>query len=114
MNYKSDYKSEIEMATIKLKEHVAYSEGSIVSKTIYEKDSGTLTLFAFDKGQKLSEHTAPFDAFVQLLDGKVELVIGGKSVIVSEGEMHLMPADVPHAVNGIEKFKMLLIMMKKK
>ena len=91
---------------------VSYADDSIVSKTIIDKSAGTITLFAFDKGQKLSEHTAPYDAIVQILDGKAELTIGGKPVNVSAGQIIIMPANVPHSVAAKEKFKMLLIMIR--
>jgi len=89
---------------------VEYSPGSIVSKTIAESKVGTMTLFAFDKGEKLSEHKAPFNAYVQVLDGTAELVIGGEPVQAGAGEVVLMPANIPHAVNARERFKMLLTM----
>jgi quercetin dioxygenase-like cupin family protein len=91
---------------------VDYAADSIVSKTILDKPVGTITLFAFDKGQKLSEHTAPYDAVVQVLDGAAQLTIGGKDVKVSAGEIIIMPANIPHAVTAEENFKMLLTMIK--
>ena len=91
---------------------VAYQDGGIVSRTLVKKNGGTVTVFAFDKGQALSEHTAPFDAIVQVLDGEVELVIGGKKVPAKAGQTVLMPSGVPHAVNATSKFKMLLIMVR--
>ena len=91
---------------------VDYADGSIVSRTLAENDAGTLTLFAFDAGQKLSEHSAPFDAVVQILDGRAELVIGGRAVSAGAGEMVIMPADVPHAVEAPQRFKMLLTMLR--
>jgi len=91
---------------------VDYQEGSVVSRTIAENDAGTLTLFAFDPGQGLSEHTAPFDAIVQVLDGEAELVIGGKPVRAVAGQVVVMPADVPHAVKAPQRFKMLLTMLR--
>jgi quercetin dioxygenase-like cupin family protein len=91
---------------------IEYSHDSIVSKTILDTPTGTITLFAFDKGQKLSEHTAPYNAVVQVLDGSVELTIGGKNVIVPAGHVIIMPANVPHAVTAEEKFKMLLTMIR--
>jgi len=91
---------------------VDYAADSIVSKTILDKKAGTLTLFGFDKGQKLSEHTAPYDAVVQVLDGSAELTIGGDAVRVGAGEIIIMPANVPHSVNAVEKFKMLLTMVR--
>jgi len=89
-----------------------YADGAIVSRTLAENASGTITLFAFDAGQNLSEHTAPFDAFVHILDGKAELIIGGKTVEASTGQIVLMPANVPHAVKAPAKFKMLLIILR--
>lgn len=91
---------------------IEYSTDSVVSKTILDKPAGTITLFAFDKGQKLSEHTAPYDAVVQILDGQAQLTIGGKQREVSSGEIIIMPGNVPHAVAADEKFKMLLIMIR--
>lgn len=91
---------------------VAYGEGSVVSRTIADADSGTLTLFAFDAGEGLSEHSAPFDAYVQVIEGEAELTIGGKPVRVSAGEIALMPANVPHAVDAAVRFKMLLVMLR--
>ena len=91
---------------------VQYAPGSIVSRTLLKTDTGTLTLFAFDEGQELSEHTAPFNALVQVLDGIATVVIGGKAVGVSTGELVLMPANVPHAVRAGERFKMLLTMFR--
>ena len=96
----------------RLAELVEYAVDSIVSKTILDKPVGTITLFAFDKGQKLSEHTAPYDAVVQVLDGLAQLTIGGEDVRVSAGEIIIMPANVPHAVAAEEKFKMLLTMLR--
>jgi quercetin dioxygenase-like cupin family protein len=91
---------------------VEYSDDSIVSKTILDKPVGTVTLFAFDKGQKLSEHTAPYDALVQILDGSARLTIGGEDVEVSAGQIVIMPGNVPHAVCADERFKMLLTMIR--
>jgi quercetin dioxygenase-like cupin family protein len=96
----------------KLAELIAYSQDAVVSKTILDKPAGTITLFAFDRGQKLSEHTAPYDAVVQILDGQALLTIGGKSVQVSAGQIIIMPANVPHAVAAEERFKMLLTMIR--
>ena len=91
---------------------VDYAPDSIVSKTILDKPVGTITLFAFDKGQKLNEHTAPYDGVVQVLDGFARLTIGGEDVRVLAGEIIIMPANVPHAVTAEEKFKMLLTMIR--
>ena len=92
--------------------HVQYSSDSIVSKTLVDKPSGTVTLFAFDAGQSLSEHTAPYDAMVTVLDGRAELTIGGQAVTASTGQMVIMPANVPHAVKAVDAFKMLLVMIR--
>lgn len=104
----NDYKSKV----IPLVTSVNYGEGAVVSKTILDKSTGTLTLFAFDEGQGLSEHTAPFDATVQILDGTAELTVGGKPNLVKPGELFIMPANVPHSVRAVERFKMLLIMIR--
>jgi quercetin dioxygenase-like cupin family protein len=97
---------------VSLSDLASYQDGSIVSRTIAKKGGGTLTLFAFDAGQALSEHTAPFDALVQVLDGEAELVIGGQKVQARAGQAVLMPANVPHAVNAPVRFKMLLSMVR--
>ncbi len=91
---------------------VDYQEGSVVSRTIIDKKTGTLTLFAFGEGQGLSEHTAPFDALVYLLDGEAEIIISGKALRLKDGEMVIMPANEPHALKAINKFKMMLIMIR--
>jgi quercetin dioxygenase-like cupin family protein len=91
---------------------VAYQEGSVVSREIVSKNTGTVTLFAFDEGQGLSEHTAPFDALVYLLDGEAEIVISGKRHRLKQGEMIIMPANEPHALKTLKRFKMLLIMIR--
>ncbi len=95
-----------------LKNMVDYSDGSTVSKIITRNEKGNLTLFAFDKGQNLSEHSAPFDAIVQVLEGAGTIIINKKEHAVSEGQLIIMPANIPHAVEATEKFKMLLIMIK--
>ena len=91
---------------------VNYSEGGIVSKTVLKKETGNISLFSFDKGEALSEHTAPFDAMITVVDGKGEVIIGGKSFILSSGQSIIMPANITHAVNAVEKFKMVLTMIK--
>ena len=93
---------------------VGYSEGSIVSRTLAENKAGSLTLFAFDADQNLSEHSAPYDAFVQILDGEAELKIGGKPVTARAGQLVIMPANVPHALKAKRRFKMLLTMIRSK
>jgi quercetin dioxygenase-like cupin family protein len=91
---------------------VEYAEGAVVSRTIAKTRAGTMTLFAFDAGQELSEHSAPYDAFVHVLDGEAELMIGGKRVKAHAGELAVMPADIPHAVKARKRFKMLLTMLR--
>lgn len=91
---------------------IAYQDESVVSRTIAKKDSGTITVFAFDQGQGLSEHTAPFDAMVQVLDGEAEITISGEPHRVAAGEMIVMPAHEPHALSAVERFKMVLVMLK--
>jgi quercetin dioxygenase-like cupin family protein len=93
-------------------ELIKYQTGSIVSRTLIKKPTGTVTLFAFDAGQELSEHTAPFDALAQILDGKAEITIAGQPMQLSAGQMVVMPAGKPHAVKAVEAFKMMLIMIK--
>jgi quercetin dioxygenase-like cupin family protein len=97
---------------LRIAEEIAYAPGSVVSRTIARGRAGSLTLFAFDAGEELSEHTAPFDAFVEVLDGAVELTIGGERVTARTGETVRMPAGVPHAVRAAERFKMLLSMIR--
>ncbi|MCL5278552.1 MAG: cupin domain-containing protein [Planctomycetes bacterium] len=91
---------------------IEYAQDSIVSKTILDKPIGTITLFAFDEGQKLSEHTAPYDAVVQVIDGRGQVTIGGRQVTVTAGELVIMPGNVPHSVTAEERFKMLLTMIR--
>ena len=91
---------------------IDYQEGSVVSRTWIDKDTGTVTLFAFDEGQGLSEHTAPYDALVYVVDGTVEVTITGKPIVLLPREMTIMPANQPHALAAKTRFKMLLIMIK--
>ncbi len=98
--------------SIKLIDLADYQEGSVVSRTIVDKKTGTLTLFAFGEGQGLSEHTAPFDALVYLLDDKAGITISGKTFHLKKDEIIIMPANEPHALKAIRKFKMLLVMIK--
>lgn len=97
---------------LRLDAQVEYLAGSVVSRTLARNKGGTLTLFAFDAGQGLSEHTAPFDAFVQVLDGRAEITVGGERLEAAAGETVLMPAGVPHALQARERFKMLLSMVR--
>jgi len=91
---------------------VAYQKDAVVSSEIVKKETGTVTIFAFDRGQGLSEHTAPFDAFVYLPEGRAEITIAGAPHLLGQGDMIVMPAHVPHAVKAIESFKMLLVMIR--
>lgn len=93
-------------------ELVAYNEGSVVSKTLIDKKIGTVTMFSFGAGQGLSEHTVPYDAFVQVVDGEAEVVINGEPHTVTAGQMIIMPANVPHELRAVKQFKMLLIMIR--
>jgi quercetin dioxygenase-like cupin family protein len=104
---------DLKAKTIGLGGLVAYQDGAIVSREIMSQPSGTVTAFAFDEGQQLSEHTAPFDAIVIDLDGESDISIGGKVNRVKPGEMIIMPAGIPHALKAVSRFKMLLIMIKK-
>jgi quercetin dioxygenase-like cupin family protein len=91
---------------------IEYSDGGIVSKTVLKKQTGNISIFSFSKGEALSEHTAPFDALIQVVDGKGEIVIGGKSFILETGESIIMPANISHAVKAVENFKMVLTMIR--
>jgi quercetin dioxygenase-like cupin family protein len=91
---------------------IEYASGGIISKTVLKKETGNISLFSFAKGEALSEHTAPFDAMIQVVDGKAEIIIGGKPFILEAGQTIIMPANIPHAVNAMEKFKMVLTMIR--
>jgi len=91
---------------------VTYQSGSVVSRTLIDRKIGTITLFTFDAGQGLSEHTAPYDAFVQIFDGVAEVTIDSKAQVVASGEFIIMPANVPHSLKAVEKFKMMLVMIR--
>ena len=95
-----------------LENHIDYAAGSVVSKTLIKKEIGNITLFAFDQGQGLSEHTAPFDAVVHILDGSAEITIGGQPQTVTAGEMLIMPANISHALHAKSRFKMVLVMIR--
>jgi len=110
---KSEKQREImKSQTLRLKNLVEYQEGSVVSREIIRQKTGTVTLFAFDKGQGLSEHTAPFDALVHLLDGTAEITISGTAHRLKTGEMIIMPANEPHALKAVGRFTMLLVMIR--
>ena len=97
---------------VRLADLVDYQDGAVVSREIINKKTGTVTLFAFDKGQGLSEHTAPFDALVYIIDGEADITISGKTLRLKEGEMVIMPANQPHALKAVGKFKMILTMIR--
>lgn len=104
--------SEIEVKVHNLESMLNYQEGSTVSRTLIQQKNGTITLFAFDEGEHLSEHTAPFDALVHVLDGQVLIAISGKPFTLNRGEMIIMPANQPHSLKALSRFKMLLAMVK--
>jgi quercetin dioxygenase-like cupin family protein len=95
-----------------MKKTVEYADGSIVSRQLIKKDNGNITLFAFDKGEELSEHTSPYDALIQVLEGQVRITIGGKDFLLDAQQSIIMPADIPHALFAPERMKMLLIMIR--
>lgn len=95
-----------------MNELAAYQAGSVVSRTLIDRKIGTITLFSFDAGQGLSEHTAPFDAFVQIVDGTAEVTIDGKMQRLTAGEIIIMPANIPHSLKAVERFKMMLVMIR--
>jgi len=110
--HESSKTTDILAKRLKLKELTAYQPGAIVSRTLVDKEVGTVTIFAFDKGQGLSEHKAPYDAMVIVVEGDVNIKISGKSFDLKEGEMIIMPANKPHALKATTKFKMILIMIR--
>jgi quercetin dioxygenase-like cupin family protein len=112
MDQNSENSKSLEAQATNLSNLINYQEGSVVSRTIIDKKVGTVTLFAFDDKQGLSEHTAPYDAMVYIVDGEAEVTIAGKPVRVKQGEMTIMPANKPHSLTAITKFKMLLIMVR--
>ncbi len=103
---------ELKSIPIRLEDLIEYQEGAVVSREIIRKETGTVTIFAFDEGEGLSEHTAPFDAMVQVIDGRAEIIISGNKNLVDEGDMIIMPANDPHALHAVEKFKMILTMIR--
>lgn len=104
--------NEIHSKTLNTAEEINYQSGAVVSKTILKKEKGNITLFAFDEGQGLSEHTAPYDAVVEVIDGEAEITIAGNPNIVKLGEFIIMPANTAHSLKAVTKFKMLLTMIK--
>jgi len=108
----SNKKSELEAQASNLSSLINYQEGSVVSRTLIDKKTGTVTLFAFDINEGLSEHTAPYDAMVYVIDGLVEVKISGAPITLKQGEITIMPANEPHALSAKTKFKMLLVMIK--
>jgi quercetin dioxygenase-like cupin family protein len=104
--------SELISKVLKIQDLIDYQEKSVVSREIIRKETGTVTIFAFDKGEGLSEHTAPFDAMVQIVDGKAEITISGNKNVLEKGDMIIMPANEPHALTALEKYKMILTMIR--
>ena len=100
--------------TIRLIDLANYQKGSVVSRTIVDKKTGTVTFFAFDEGQGLSKHTAPYNAMIYLIDGEAEIVISGTPFYLKKGEMIIMPANKPHSLRAVKKFKMILTMIRGK
>jgi quercetin dioxygenase-like cupin family protein len=111
-NEKSESNKSLMAQSAALADLIVYQEGSVVSRTIIDKTAGTVTLFAFDKDEGLSEHTVPYDALVYIIDGEADIVISGKPVRLKQGEMTIMPANAPHALKALTRFKMLLIMLR--
>lgn len=103
---------DIKSRTLKTGDLIDYQEGAVVSREIIKRETGTVTVFAFDRGEGLSEHTAPFDAMVQVIEGKAEISISGKKNLVGTGEMIIMPANTPHALHAPERYKMMLTMIR--
>jgi quercetin dioxygenase-like cupin family protein len=109
---KAGYAQELRGEVLRLVDAVEYQAGAVVSRALLDGKTGTVTLFAFDRGQGLSEHTAPFDAWVQVLDGEADVFISGRTHRVKAGEMIIMPANQPHALTAVERFKMALVMIR--
>jgi quercetin dioxygenase-like cupin family protein len=103
---------DLKSKTLTIDDLINYQEGSVVSREIVKKETGTVTIFAFDEGEGLSEHSAPFDAMVQIVDGTAIITIGGQKNTVRKGQMIIMPANVPHALHALEKYKMILTMIR--
>jgi quercetin dioxygenase-like cupin family protein len=108
----SDIETKEKTESENLADLLNYQPGSVVSRVLLKKNTGNITVFAFDKGEGLSEHTAPFDAYVQILDGEAEITISSKPCSVKTGEFIIMPANEPHALKAVTQFKMLLVMLK--
>ena len=104
--------AKVEPSVLRLAEWASYQEGSIVSRQLISRKTGTVTLFAFDQGQELSEHTAPYDAMVYVLDGEAHIRIAGRPFVLQPGDMIIMPGNQPHALKAEQRFKMLLIMIR--
>lgn len=108
----TDMSNNSKVETLTLKELVAYQKDAVVSRTLINRSGGSVTVFAFDEKQALSEHTAPYDALVITLEGEVEITISGEAFLLKEGEMIIMPANRPHALNAVTRFKMILTMIR--
>jgi len=108
----SDSKESLVGRAVAMNQLVSYQTGSIISRTLIDRKIGTITLFSFDEGQGLSEHTVPYDAFVHIIDGRAEVTIDGKPQQVDSGEFIIMPANIPHSLKAVEPFKMMLVMIR--
>jgi len=111
-NKKREKVEKLPTRATRLKDIIEYQEASVVSRTLIDKKAGTVTMFAFDEQQGLSEHTAPYDAMVQIIDGEAEITISGKTHHLQEGEIIIMPANHPHSLKAFKKFKMILTMIR--
>ncbi len=109
---KQDGKDEMFAKVLDLKDLIAYQDGTVASRMLINKKAGTITIFSFDKDEGLSEHTAPYDALVTILDGEAEIWIGGKTFQVKDGESIILPAGIPHALSAVTRFKMMLTMIR--
>ncbi len=110
---KKQSRSKTSTSAIRLTDLIDYQKDSVVSRTLIDKRAGTLTLFAFGQGQGLSEHTAPYEALANIIDGEAEIIISGRITVVKTGEIITIPANEPHAVKAVKPFKMMLIMIRK-
>ena len=108
----TEEKGSIMARALDLAELLTYQDGAVISRTLIDKKIGTITVFAFAKGEGLSEHTAPFDAFVQIIDGTAEITIAGVGHIVEAGQIIILPANQPHSLRALKPFKMLLVMIR--
>ena len=112
INIEEKEKNELYTKVLNLKDLVAYQDGTVASRMLVNKQAGTITIFSFDKDEGLSEHTAPYNALVTILDGEAEIWIGGQTFRVKQGESIILPANIPHALSAVARFKMMLTMIR--